>query len=110
MSTSTYARPCRTLNLVPTNQGNYLTTQSLLTDPPTIELNYFPSSALPTDPVARFGDLFLTRQRWKADEISPFLEDIVVNNKERDKLLLKYARAVTDKDGVWYTARAMYNG
>ncbi|KAK7687152.1 hypothetical protein QCA50_009655 [Cerrena zonata] len=90
--------------------GNYLTTQNLLTDPPTIELNYFPSSALPTDPAARFGDLFLTRQRWKAEEISPFLQDIVVNNKERDKLLLKYARTVTNKDGIWYTARAMYNG
>ena len=51
-------------------------------------------------------ELVDTESRWKAEEISPFLTDIVVDNKERDKLLLKYARAVTDSEGVWYTARA----
>lgn len=69
------------------------------------ELVYFPASSLPADPAARFADLFLTRTRWKADEITPFLADIVVDNKDRDRLLLKYARAVTDSEGVWYTAR-----
>ncbi|CAL1707413.1 unnamed protein product [Somion occarium] len=88
--------------------ANYLSSLSTLTG--ATELTYFPSSALPTDPAARFTDIFLTRPRWKAEDISPFLEDIVVNNKERDKLLLKYARAITDKEGVWYTARVMYNG
>ena len=68
-------------------------------------LSYFPASELPSDPAGLFADLFLTRTRWKADEISPFLSDIVVDNKERDKLLLKYARAVTDSQGIWYTAR-----
>ena len=75
-----------------------------------VMLVYFPSSALPSEPAARFTDLFLTRQRWKAEEIAPFLSDIVLDHKERDKLLLKYARAVTDSEGVWYTARAKYNG
>ena len=73
-------------------------------------LTYFPSFQLPIDPAARFTDLFLTRPRWKADEISPFLADIVVDAKERDKFLLKYARAITDAEGIWYTARAKYNG
>lgn len=74
-------------------------------------LKYFPASSLPVDPAARFGDLFLTRARWKADEINPFLGDIALNAKERDKLLLKFARASTDSQGqVWYTARAKYNG
>lgn len=73
-------------------------------------LTYFPASLLPIDPAARFSNLFLTRPRWKGDEISPFLSDIAVNNKERDKLLLKHCRAVTDSEGVWYTARAQYNG
>ena len=54
----------------------------------------------------RFTDLFLTRERWKAEHIKPYLLDIAVNTKELDKLLLKYARALTDKDGSWYTARA----
>ncbi|THH00140.1 hypothetical protein EW026_g2332 [Hermanssonia centrifuga] len=90
--------------------GNYLTSPSPFTNPPVLMLAYFPASALPPDPGARFADLFLTRSRWKADDITPFLADIVVDNKERDKLLLKFARAITDSEGVWYTARAKYNG
>jgi sister chromatid cohesion protein DCC1 len=62
------------------------------------------------EPAARFADLFLTRKKWKAEEIAPFLADIALNAKDRDKLLLKYARAITDKTGIWYTARAQYNG
>ena len=50
-------------------------------------------------------DLFLAQPRWKTQDIAPFLVDIAVNSKERDKLLLKYARATTDTDGVWYSAR-----
>lgn len=65
---------------------------------------------LPVDPAARFSDLFLTRSKWKVEDLSPFLSDIAVNSKERDKLLLKYCRAVTDSHGIRYTARAQYNG
>ncbi|THH32287.1 hypothetical protein EUX98_g1901 [Antrodiella citrinella] len=86
--------------------GNYLSQPSIdafASSEPT--LAYFPSSTLPTEPVARFADLFLTRTRWKADDIAPFLSEICVDNKERDKLLLKHARAITDAEGVWYTAR-----
>ena len=75
-----------------------------------VSLVYFPSAALPSEPAARFADLFLTRAKWKADEISTFLNDVAVNNKERDKLLLKYCRAVTEGGVVMYTARAQYNG
>jgi len=75
-----------------------------------ISLKYFPASGLPVDPAARFAELFLTRARWSADEITPFLSDIAVNSKERDKLLLKYCRAISSTQGVMYTARAQYNG
>lgn len=68
-------------------------------------LSYFPCSALPVDPPSRFIDLFLTRPRWKADDIAPFLSDIAVNSKDRDKLLLKYTRATTDGQCVWYTKK-----
>jgi len=68
--------------------GNYLTIPSLLT--------YFPSSTLPLDPAARFADRFLTRPRWRASEIAPFLTECAVDAKERDKLLLKFARATTE--------------
>jgi len=77
--------------------GNYLVSSDMLT--------YFPSSGLPVDPSNRFADLFLTRPRWKADDIVPFLSDIAVSNKDRDKLLLKHARAITDGQGLWYTRR-----
>lgn len=73
-------------------------------------LTYFPASSLPVDAASRFADLFLTRSRWKVEDISPFLADIAINSKERDKLLLKFARGTTDAQGVWYTARAQYNG
>lgn len=78
--------------------------------PPKTLLTYFPSSELPVDPGARFSELFLARSRWKADEIVLFLSDISVDSKERDKLLLKHARAITNSEGIWYTARAKYNG
>ncbi|KAF9495387.1 hypothetical protein BDN71DRAFT_1447540 [Pleurotus eryngii] len=91
--------------------GNVLlsaSTMSAYGDDATTTLQYFPASQLPTDPPARFAELFLTRTRWRTDDITPFLSDIAVNTKDRDRLLLKYARAVNDKDGIWYTARAQY--
>ena len=91
-------------------QGNYLTSIDALADPATPLLTYFPASALPVDAGARFAELFLARPRWRGEEVAPFLGDISVDAKERDKLLLKHARAVTDSDGIWYTARAKYGG
>ncbi|KAI0268678.1 sister chromatid cohesion protein Dcc1 [Gloeopeniophorella convolvens] len=85
--------------------GNYLCAASSLSSSTTM-ISYFPCAELPTDPAARFTDLFLTRPRWKADDIKPYLSEIAVDSKDLDKLLLKYARALTDKDGLWYTARA----
>lgn len=95
-----------TYSLLP--QGNYIEAESL--GAPETSLKYFPASMLPMDPAARFSDLFLTRSKWKVEDLSPFLSDIAVNSKERDKLLLKYCRAVTDSQGIRYTARAQYNG
>lgn len=62
------------------------------------------------DPAQRFADLFLARARWKGDDIAPFLGEIAVNSKERDRLLLKYCRAITDTQGIWYTSRMQYSG
>ncbi|KDQ53546.1 hypothetical protein JAAARDRAFT_197354 [Jaapia argillacea MUCL 33604] len=83
--------------------GNYLS-HPPLTSP---SLTYFPSSSLPPDPSTRFSDLFLTRPRWRAEDLYPFLEGVAVDGKERDKLLLKFARAVGggDGEGVWYSSR-----
>ncbi|PPQ98496.1 hypothetical protein CVT24_003987 [Panaeolus cyanescens] len=93
---------------LPLLAGNYIEVETLGSTNTT--LKYFPASSLPIDPAGRFAELFAMRSKWKGEEISPFLADIAVNNKERDKLLLKYCRAVTDSHGIRYTARAQYNG
>ncbi|KAF8205052.1 sister chromatid cohesion protein Dcc1 [Pholiota molesta] len=90
-------------------EGNYIESETINYGD-NLTLKYFPASDLPVDPAARFSDLFLTRKKWKGEDISPFLSDIAVNSKERDKLLLKYCRTVTESGGVRYTARAQYNG
>ena len=59
---------------------------------------------------ARFAALFLARARWRGEALAPFLADVAVDAKERDRLLLKHARALTDADGIWYTARAKFGG
>jgi len=92
----------------PVLQGNYIEVDIIGSR--AMHLKYFPASALPIDPAARFSELFLTRSKWKAEEIAPFLSDIALNNKERDKLLLKYCRTVSDTQGIKYTARAQYTG
>ncbi|KAG8919857.1 hypothetical protein FRC01_001066 [Tulasnella sp. 417] len=70
---------------------------------------YFPASGLPTVPAERFKDLFLTKTSWKGPELTPFLQDIAVEKKERDRLLMKFTRTSTDASGVvWYSSRAKY--
>jgi len=87
--------------------GNYLVSIKPQSHPPSNQLTFFPSSELPLEPLARFGDLFLTQSRWRAEEIAPFLDDIAIDRKERDKLLLKYARGLTTPDGTYYTSRTI---
>ena len=55
----------------------------------------------------RFADLFLTREYWKAEHFKPYLSNIAVDTKDFDKILLKYARALLDEDGSWYTEQAL---
>ncbi|KAG9088727.1 hypothetical protein FRC06_001904 [Ceratobasidium sp. 370] len=71
-------------------------------------LSYYPRAALPSDPAQRFQSLFLTRAKWRVEEIQTYLEDIAVDKKERERLMLKYTRQITEPDGVWATARLRY--
>ncbi|KAH7108218.1 sister chromatid cohesion protein Dcc1 [Auriculariales sp. MPI-PUGE-AT-0066] len=71
------------------------------------ELVYLPRSSLPTDPGLLFNDLFLVKPRWQVDELAPFLRDVAVDSKARDKLVLKWCRTTTDGQGInWLTLRA----
>ncbi|KAF7332079.1 Glutamine synthetase [Mycena kentingensis (nom. inval.)] len=85
--------------------GNYLETSATGLFDRGETLTYYPSSALPVDPMSRFAALFLTRPRWKAQDLFPFLSDIALNSKERDKLILKYTRSTTDAGKIYYTKR-----
>lgn len=68
---------------------------------------YYPISALPLDPASRFSDLFSIKQRWRLDEIAPFLADLAIDSKKRDALTLKFTRKVKDDKGeTFYAARA----
>lgn len=67
----------------------------------------FPLHALPLQPAIRFADLFLTRARWRPEEMIPFLKGLYRDgdNKERDKLVTKFVRVVKDKEGSWWYPR-----
>jgi sister chromatid cohesion protein DCC1 len=69
-------------------------------------VTYFSRSNLSTDPLSRFNELFLTRPKWTEDDIVAFIEDIAVDKKDCDRLLLKFARRAAGADGkVYYSSR-----
>jgi len=85
--------------------GNYLPSNP--PQPPTVL--YFPLSSLSPVVTQRFSDLFLTRPKWRAQDLMPFLQDVAIDGKERDKMLLKYCRSTTDGSGcVWYTSKLKF--
>lgn len=56
-------------------------------------IQYYPKSLLPLEPAPRFQELFLTRSQWFLEELEPFIEDLSVDSKRREALMLRYARA-----------------
>ena len=91
-------------------QGEHLLTApegtaKLISTSPTI--TPFPLHTLPLQPAIRFADLFLTRARWRPDEMIPFLKGLYRDgdNKERDKLITKFVRVVKEKEGTWWYPR-----
>ena len=69
-------------------------------------MSYYPSSELPAAAAERFAELFLVQAKWKREDIMSFLTDIAFDEKEKDKLLMKFARGTKDKGGeMWYTTR-----
>jgi sister chromatid cohesion protein DCC1 len=91
-------------------QGEHLLTApegtaKLTSSAPTI--TPFPLHTLPLQPAIRFADLFLTRARWRPEEMIPFLKGLYRDgdNKERDKLVTKFVRVVKEKEGSWWYPR-----
>ena len=67
----------------------------------------FSRHTLPLQPAVRFADLFLTRSKWRPDDMGPFLRGLTRDGdtKERDRLIAKFVRVVKDKEGVWWYPR-----
>ncbi|ORX37246.1 sister chromatid cohesion protein Dcc1 [Kockovaella imperatae] len=92
-------------------KGNHLTQ----TDLRNTTITSFPVHELSLDPATRFSDLFLTRPKWLAEEMKPFLRGLVRDgdDKARDKLVGKYVRVVKtaaergEATEVWWYPRKM---
>ncbi|KAG0371289.1 sister chromatid cohesion protein Dcc1 [Gamsiella multidivaricata] len=71
-------------------------------------IRHLSRSHLPVDPAARFTALFEIKNKWEAQEIRPFLRDLVLDEKKLDILLLKHARSVKQAGGgVIYSSRVI---
>ena len=74
---------------------------SLYPNPSSIKIQSFSRHELPADPAARFQDLFLTRPSWLAADLLPFIQDLALDAKKKDSLLLKFTRASKTKVLDW---------
>ncbi len=61
---------------------------------------------LSADAKTRFEQIFQEREKWRAHDLVPFLEDLAPDQKKMDALLLKFARVSTGAAGErFYTRR-----
>ncbi|MCO5584875.1 hypothetical protein L7F22_038807 [Adiantum nelumboides] len=77
-------------------QGNYLLTPAPPLAPSKLQplsIEFFAASSLPLDISSRFQRLFSIRSQWIGEDLKPFLQDVAVDAKKRDALLLKFARS-----------------
>jgi len=60
---------------------------------------HFSEHDLPDSPAERFTMLFKTRPRWKEEDITPYLVNVLGPNQKLSSLFLKYARSSKDENG-----------
>ncbi|EPB81753.1 hypothetical protein HMPREF1544_11503 [Mucor circinelloides 1006PhL] len=68
-------------------------------------IQYFPVAELSTDAPQRFASLFAEKPLWTSEEITPFLMDLAPKKKDREHLLLKFARTHKQQNTVLYGSR-----
>ncbi|KAL0141057.1 sister chromatid cohesion protein DCC1 [Mucor lusitanicus] len=68
-------------------------------------IQYFPVAELSTDPPQRFASLFAEKPLWTSQEITPFLMDLAPKKKDREHLLLKFARTHKQQNSILYGSR-----
>lgn len=97
----------RSLARLPLLSGYYILSSPpspnvlLYPTPASVKIQFYSSYELPTEPAARFQDLFLTRPSWIAADLLPFIEDLALDSKKQDSLLLKFTRASKTKVLDW---------
>ena len=97
----------RSLARLPLLSGYYILSSPpspnvlLYPNPASVKIQFYSSYELPTEPAARFQDLFLTRPSWIAADLLPFIEDLALDSKKQDSLLLKFTRASKTKVLDW---------
>lgn len=79
--------------------GLYITHETIKIQKPEKYIEYFPINELSTDPPQRFATLFSEKPLWSAEEINPFLEDLAPEKKQKEILLLKFARTHKTNNG-----------
>ena len=60
---------------------------------------HFAEQDLPDTPAERFTLLFKARSKWKEDDITPYITNILGPNQKLSSLFLKYARSSKDENG-----------
>ena len=60
---------------------------------------HFSERDLPETPAERFTILFKTRPKWKEEDITPYLMNILAPNQKLSALFLKYARSSKNENG-----------
>ncbi|OBZ81941.1 Sister chromatid cohesion protein DCC1 [Choanephora cucurbitarum] len=68
-------------------------------------VQYFPVHELSTDPAQRFAALFAEKPLWSLEEITPFLTDLAPQKKDKEHLLLKFARPHRNQTTTLYGSR-----
>ncbi|KAI8080800.1 uncharacterized protein B0P05DRAFT_539664 [Gilbertella persicaria] len=86
-------------------QGLYIAHTSTKLNQTESYVQYFPIHELSTDPAQRFAALFAEKPLWSLEEISPFLMDLAPLKKEREHLLLKFARPHRTQSTTLYGSR-----
>jgi sister chromatid cohesion protein DCC1 len=99
------------LNLADAEQGNYLLTPVPISFTSTASaplISAFFVHTLSTDPATRFGDLFLTRPKWRPEDMKPFLHGLTPDGDQKgmDRMIVKFVRVVKESNGgVWWHPR-----
>eukprot|EP01125_Pyxidicula_operculata_P018320 TRINITY_DN6500_c0_g1_i1.p2 TRINITY_DN6500_c0_g1~~TRINITY_DN6500_c0_g1_i1.p2 ORF type:complete len:105 (+),score=28.24 TRINITY_DN6500_c0_g1_i1:788-1102(+) len=69
------------------------------------KISWYPISNLPTEIPSRIDALFTKMRRWKLNEITPYLTDLVPSNSSLDQILLQHTTQKSQDSTTYYTKK-----